>query len=285
MQGPLTLLRPAFHLQPPGLYQAENALHSSVPFDPALALRVLNNDRLRGALDDDRDIRDIGGALVTIADWSAIADLNCLKDFTSNDRHIESLFDIGFALLRAFDREPAARVGPLDRPKSLTKRLQERRMEIVSRRSWMVLRDDPPRIDVNRDVEVRTATHEDVSTFAAIHSAGEKWARKMSVSSTLGGMRRGGNSYYLGYLEGQAVATQHLLIDGRTAGIYALATTRPYRRRGSCSTLVARAIDDAYAAGCDVVCLSTELGGAPERLYEKLGFEPVFQSETWAAQT
>src|SRR5689334_8895608 len=108
-------------------------LHSSVPFDPALALRMFNNDRLRGDLDEYRDTRDIGGALVTTADWSAIADLNCVKDFTSNDRHIESLLDVGFALLRAFDREPAARIGPLDRPKSLTNRLQQRRLEIVSR--------------------------------------------------------------------------------------------------------------------------------------------------------
>jgi ribosomal protein S18 acetylase RimI-like enzyme len=255
-----------------------------VPFDAALALRILNNDRLRGDLDDFGDTRDIGGALVTIADWSPLADLNCLKDFTSNDRHIESLLEVGFALLRAFDREPAARVGPLDRPKSLTRRLQQRRLEVVSRRSWMALSHDARDIEVNRDVEVRIAEHEDVSTFAAIHSAGEKWARKMSVSSTLSGMRRTGNKYYLGFLEGQAVATQHLLIDGRTAGIYALGTVRPYRRRGVCSTLVARAIADARAAGCDVVCLSAELGGAPERLYEKLGFERVFESATWAGR-
>jgi predicted GNAT family acetyltransferase len=245
---------------------------------------MLNNDRLRGDLDDFGDTRDIGGALVTIADWSPIADLNCLKDFTSTDGHIESLFDIGFALLRAFDREPAARVGPLDRPKSVTKLLQQRRLEIVSRRSWMALRDDAPRIEVNRDVEVRITTHEDVSTFAAIHSAGDKWVRKMSVSSTLAGMHRGGNAYYLGYLEGRAVATAHLLTDGRTAGIYALATMRPYRHRGVCSTLVARASADARAAGCDVVCLSAELGGAAERLYEKLGFEQVFESATWAGR-
>ena len=246
---------------------------------------MFNNDRLRGDLDEYRDTRDIGGALVTTADWSSLADLNCVKDFTSNDRHIESLLDVGFALLRAFDREPAARVGPLDRPKSLTNRLQQRRLEIVSRQSWMVLRDDAPEIELNRDVDVRIATHEDVSTFAAIHSAGEKWARKMSVSSTLAGMRRGGNTYYLGYIEGQAVATAHLLIDGRTAGIYALATMRPYRRRGACSTLVARAIGDARAAGCDVVCLSAAHSGAPERLYEKLGFERVFETAAWAGRS
>jgi len=255
-----------------------------VPFNAALALRVINNDRFRGGIGDWGDTHDIHGALVTTADVP-IVDLNCLKDFTSDERHIESVLDIGFALLRAFDREPAARIGPLDRPKSLMKRLQERRLEVVSRRSWMALRDDPAQIEVNRDVDVRIATHDDVSTFAAIHSAGEKWARKMSVVSTLAGMRRAGNRYYLAYLEGQDVATAHLLIDGRTAGIYALATMRPYRRRGVCSSLVARAIADARAAGCDVVCLSAELGGAPERLYEKLGFERVFESATWAART
>ncbi len=252
--------------------------------DSALALRILNNDRLRTGIGDWGDTHDLHGALVSTADVP-IVDLNCLKDFTSDDRRVEGLLDIGFALLRTFDREPAARVTPLDRPRSLDKRLERRRLSVVSRRSWMALRDDAPSIARNADVDIRCGIPEDVASFATIHSAGSKFVRRMSIASTLAGLRRGGNLYYLAHLDGQAVATGHLLIDGRTAGIYALATMRPYRKRGVSSTILARAIDDARAAGCDLICLSAEAEGAPERLYRNLGFERIFESQTWSMPT
>jgi hypothetical protein len=50
-----------------------------------------------------------------------------------------------------------------------------------------------------------------------------------------------------------------------------------------CTTLTERAIRDAAAAGCDLVCLSTEAGGYAEALYAKIGFEPAFESQMWVA--
>ncbi len=249
-------------------------------FDAALALRMITNGRRRNA--QGCEWYDLRGALAVTSD-APIADLNCLNGFTTNERNIESLLDIGFALLRAFDRDPAAEVTPLDRPRSLVERLQRRRMTITSRHTWMAFRGDAPAISTNPAVEVRVAEPDDVRTFATLHGGSEAWVRRMSLSSTMAGMLDPANTYYLAYLEGRAVATLHLLRDGATAGIYAVGTAKAHRRKGVSSTLLARAIADAQAAGCDVVCLSTDAGGDAERLYTNLGFARAFESELWTA--
>jgi GNAT superfamily N-acetyltransferase len=90
-----------------------------------------------------------------------------------------------------------------------------------------------------------------------------------------------GNTFYLGCIDGQPVATLQLLRDGSTAGIYAVGTMKAHRRHGISTTLIARAIRDAQADGCDVVYLSTDAGGYAETLFAKLGFERVFESQVW----
>ncbi|TAK60493.1 MAG: GNAT family N-acetyltransferase [Dehalococcoidia bacterium] len=105
--------------------------------------------------------------------------------------------------------------------------------------------------------------------------------KRFSLAGTLTGMHEDGNSFYIGELEGRAAGVLHLLRDGATAGLYAATTVRSLRRRGVCSTLMARAIADAQAAGCDVICLSAAADGDPERLYGAIGFERVFESVLW----
>jgi GNAT superfamily N-acetyltransferase len=249
-------------------------------FDAALALRMITNGRLRTA--GAGDYRDLHGALAVTSD-APIDALNCLGDFTSNNRNIESLLDVGFALSRAFDRRPAAHVTPLDRPASIAKHLRARRMTVASRRSWMAFRGDAAAIATNAAVRVRVAEPDDARAFATIHGGSDAWMRRMSLSWTLTGMLEPGNTYYIGYLDGLAVSTLHLLRDGATAGIYAVGTVKAHRRKGVSSTLIARAIRDAQTAGCDVVCLSTDADGYAEGLYAKLGFERAFVSELWVA--
>ena len=250
-------------------------------FDAALALRMITNGRLRTA-QGWGEYRDLRGALAVTSD-APIDALNCLGDFTSDERGIESLLDIGFALLRAFDRDPAAEVTPLDRPATVADHLLRRGLAVASRRSWMALRSDAPVIATNTEVQVRVAEPDDARVFASIHGGSQAWVRRLSLSTTVTGMLEPGNTFYLAYIDGQAVGTLHLLRDGATAGIYAVGTMRAHRRKGVSSTLMARAINDARAAGCDVACLSTEADGYAEGLYAKLGFERAFVSELWVA--
>lgn len=248
-------------------------------FDAAAAVRMITNHRLRTA-QGWGEYRDLQGALAVTSD-APIAGLNCIGDFSTDERNLESLLDIGFALLRAFDCEPAVELTPLDRPATIADHLRRRGLTVASGRSWMTFRGDAGSIRANADVEVRVAEPDDARTFASIHGGSEPWVKRLSLSTTLGAMLEPGNTFYLGYVDGQPVATLHLLRDGSTAGIYAVGTAKAYRRRGVSSTLVARAVRDAQTAGCDLVCLSTEAGGYAEGLYAKLGFERAFESALW----
>jgi len=248
-------------------------------FDAAIALRMVTNSRLRNA-QGWCEFRDLGGALCSTSD-APIPELNCLGDFATDAHRIEGLLDVGFSLLRMFDCEPAAEVSPLDRPRDVEERLGRRGLRRHSARSWMRQRVGAPEISANDEVQVRVVGPDDARTFASVHGGSERWVRKLSTSSSLTAMHDGGSTFYLGYLDGEPVGTAHLLIDGATAGIYAAGTLRSYRRRGVCSTLMARAVADAREAGCDVVCLSTDAGGSAEHLYGRLGFETVFESVLW----
>ncbi len=76
-------------------------------------------------------------------------------------------------------------------------------------------------------------------------------------------------------------------IGGESAGLAALqslsgvgylstlVTMREFRRRGVGSALVRRVIDESHRAGDELIHLLAEKDGAPQRLYERLGFRVV----------
>ena len=57
--------------------------------------------------------------------------------------------------------------------------------------------------------------------------------------------------------------------------ISSLVTMPEFRRRGVGSALVRRVVDESLTAGDELVHLLAEKGGAPQRLYEQLGFRVV----------
>jgi GNAT superfamily N-acetyltransferase len=248
-------------------------------FDPAVSLRVINNERLRHA-QGWVEHRDLGGVLAATSD-APIPDLNCLEAFNTTEAKLEGLLDIGFALLRAFDRDPAAHVTPLDRPKSVSKHLERRGLRATDRWHTLVFRGDPAAIPANRDIEVHVAGPDDAPAFAQINGGNERWARKLSLASALEGINDADNNFYLAVVDGQPVGTTQLLIDGATAGIYAVATLKAHRRSGVASALLAASVRDALAAGCDVIGLRTLAASDAERLYTRYGFELAHESRLW----
>lgn len=251
-------------------------------YDAAVALRMITNNRLRTA--HACEYRDVGGALVVTSD-TPIPALNALNGFDADERTIDGVLDIGFALLRVFDCTPAAELTPLDRPPSIADHLRARGLSPSGSGAWMIFDGDIAAIRTNPDVVVRVVGPDDASTFASIHAGDEKWMKRFSLAGTLTGMHEDGNTFYIAELGGRAAGVLHMLRDGATAGLYAATTVRSLRQRGVCSTLMARAIADAQSAGCDVICLSAPAESDAERLYEHLGFERVFESVLWTAPT
>jgi GNAT superfamily N-acetyltransferase len=217
-----------------------------------------------------------------------LAALNCISDFATTDARLDSTLDLGFALLRAFDRQPAVMLTPLDRPSGIDVTLSRRGLRIESASTWMTLGGNAAPSAANADVVVRVAGADDIIAFGNLHGGGVRWLRRLSKAAMSDGLLDPANTYYLGIVEGQPVATLHLLVNGgahgessKTGGIYAVGTMRTYRRRGVATALISRAVSDARAAGCDVIGLQAAAGGSAERLYARLGFVPAFESQLW----
>jgi GNAT superfamily N-acetyltransferase len=78
---------------------------------------------------------------------------------------------------------------------------------------------------------------------------------------------------YVGYVDGDPVASGLSWRTGRTVGVYSIATIESARRRGYGAAMTARVVADGVVAGCDVAALQASEMGRP--IYERLGFRTV----------
>ena len=79
---------------------------------------------------------------------------------------------------------------------------------------------------------------------------------------------------YLARCNSTAVSVCDVFEHDGMARLESVVTRPEMRRRGIGAALVAHAIRDTLSRGCQTVYLSTEPGGAAERLYRRLGFVP-----------
>lgn len=80
---------------------------------------------------------------------------------------------------------------------------------------------------------------------------------------------------------GRVVAAGQLRVDGATAAVDSVLTDPAARRRGFGAAVLARALDLAAAAGCDLVVLEAAAGDWPRHWYARRGFETV--GSVWEA--
>ncbi|MGY2129012.1 GNAT family N-acetyltransferase [Blastococcus sp. SYSU DS0617] len=79
---------------------------------------------------------------------------------------------------------------------------------------------------------------------------------------------------------GQVVAAAQLRVDGATAAVDSVMTEPGHRGLGHGDALVARALELAAAAGCDLVVLEADAGDWPRHWYARRGFAEV--GRTWS---
>lgn len=80
---------------------------------------------------------------------------------------------------------------------------------------------------------------------------------------------------YLGVLDGQTAGAADLFAADGWGRVETVVTRPEFRRRGVASAIVAQAVADSLAMNNEETYLYTELGGAGEQVYRKLGFVPV----------
>ena len=92
--------------------------------------------------------------------------------------------------------------------------------------------------------------------------------------------RAGNSRFFAVQVDGRPVAAAQLNSDGRIAEVDDVATLPEFRRRGYASAIVLRAVEEALAAGHELVFLVAEDEDWPKELYERLGFETI--GRTWS---
>ena len=80
---------------------------------------------------------------------------------------------------------------------------------------------------------------------------------------------------YVGYVDGEPVATALTYTGDATVGVYNVATREAWRRRGFGAAITRHAILDAAAGGATVAILQSSAAG--RGVYESLGFREVMQ--------
>jgi ribosomal protein S18 acetylase RimI-like enzyme len=78
--------------------------------------------------------------------------------------------------------------------------------------------------------------------------------------------------YYLGWLDGEPVATAEATVHDGTVGLFGIATLPAFRGRGIGSAMSWQPLHDARTAGCDLAVLQAAPDGVG--LYRRLGFTP-----------
>jgi len=81
--------------------------------------------------------------------------------------------------------------------------------------------------------------------------------------------------------EGRVVASGQLRVDGATAAVDSVLTDPDFRGRGFADAILARAVDLAADAGCDLVVLEAAGDDWPRHWYVRRGFEVV--GSVWSA--
>jgi ribosomal protein S18 acetylase RimI-like enzyme len=76
---------------------------------------------------------------------------------------------------------------------------------------------------------------------------------------------------YVGFLEGEPVATAQLVVGGGIVGLYNVATAASHRRKGVGTAMTARPLLDARESGFQTAVLQASEEGFP--IYSRLGFE------------
>jgi GNAT superfamily N-acetyltransferase len=84
---------------------------------------------------------------------------------------------------------------------------------------------------------------------------------------------------YVGYVDGQPVASSQLSMTDNAAGIYYVATLEGFRGRGFGEAMTWRAIQEGAEAGCNVAILQASDMGRP--IYERMGFRLIAGYKTF----
>lgn len=149
--------------------------------------------------------------------------------------------------------------------------------------SYMVLQH-PSEWRVCRDLNiVRVETQNQMDLFSDVQSRGfnetqeshnhwHPWLRTANNRN----IQNKNQMFYVGHLNGEPVGTALIVLQGETAGIYAVATLPQHRKKGISTAIMKQAIEDAKSRGAKIFTLQVKQDSYVEDFYQHLGFKRIF---------
>lgn len=145
----------------------------------------------------------------------------------------------------------------------------------------LMFRDDQKRVAAVDGLSIEVVTTEDLQrAFAEAVAASYAMPREM-----VGGFEHPilistpGLTCYVGFIDGQPIATSMLLETGAIAGVHVVGTAPAYRRRGIGAVMTQRCVEDGWAHGRTLAALQSSSIGYP--VYERIGFRRVTDIQGW----
>jgi ribosomal protein S18 acetylase RimI-like enzyme len=145
----------------------------------------------------------------------------------------------------------------------------------VDRGVVMAFRRPPEkRVDTSLAVEV------DLESLRAARQAnmppwGEVETRNQMIDAKHGIAERVSVRCFAVLVDGEVASYTDLYQDGGIAQVEDVATSEQHRGRGYASAVVMKAVEEARAAGAELIFLVTDADGWPRELYDRLGFDAI----------
>lgn len=165
-------------------------------------------------------------------------------------------------------------LGPADAPAHLSDLLLDAGLvRAESELAMAVTLTNLPAVTIPTGLTIRRVhSDEELGAFALTITADPEALRYYQLAAPVLLQPDAPQWFYLGYLDGQPVATAELTAGGGVAGLYNITTRAEYRSRGIGSAMTLQPLHDARTAGLELAVLQAADAGVS--VYRRIGFAP-----------
>ena len=179
------------------------------------------------------------------------------------------------ASLSARNRRPVVYL--LSRDRSIPESPAPSGFERFDEEAWMVFRGaaSGPALPGSMSVSRVATEHEMEAFIRSFYAAYQVQDRGYAGGLRNGWKNRGHEHYFLAHGD-SPVCIATVVREGPLACIYNMGTPPAFRQKGYAGSLMQHLVRELTCSGCETIFLQVENQSAPQRLYEKLGFETLF---------
>ena len=150
--------------------------------------------------------------------------------------------------------------------------------------SYMTLGENLPEWRVRSDLEIEQVQDQaGMDLFSEVQSRGfnetqesfDRWHPWLKAANDRN-LHNQNQIFYVSRLGHEPVGTVLTVFEGKTAGIYAVATLAQHRKKGISATIMRQAIEDAKERGVSAITLQVKQDSSVEDFYRHLGFQRIF---------